>query len=372
MTTSTEQPIGTATAALPADDASRGGLPGRPVWLSDRVLSGTRWVAVAVWLALLVTECVLGGVPYEREEVLLWIAAGAAAVSIGKRSIGTVVVDFLPFAAILVAWDFLRGAADNLGMPTAWTPQIRLDRVFGFGQEPTIWLQEHLKTHATSWYDIVVSFTYCTFFLVPYLTAGVLWVRRGRAEYWRWAVRYCSLALSAYVVFALAPTAPPWAAARCTAQDVAGGPNDPACMNLHQYVANNLLGSYDTGRAGALHRVTRTVWRGFDSLHLHLAHSLWSKGAATADPVAAVPSLHCGSAALLAIFLWSRVRRRWRPLLVAYPLLMAFSLVYSGEHYVTDCVAAALLAVLANLAAPRIERWWRERRGKARQPPRYP
>jgi membrane-associated phospholipid phosphatase len=52
--------------------------------------------------------------------------------------------------------------------------------------------------------------------------------------------------------------------------------------------------------------------------------------------VAAIPSLHAGLTAAVAAFLWTRVARKWRPLLVAYVLVMAFTLVYTAEHYVVD------------------------------------
>jgi len=52
------------------------------------------------------------------------------------------------------------------------------------------------------------------------------------------------------------------------------------------------------------------------------------------------------------------VGRRWRPLLVAYPLVMAFTLVYTAEHYVVDvllgwALAAVVLAVLHRYEARR-------------------
>jgi membrane-associated phospholipid phosphatase len=55
--------------------------------------------------------------------------------------------------------------------------------------------------------------------------------------------------------------------------------------------------------------------------------------------------------AALAAFLWHRVHRGWRPVLVAYPLVMAFTLVYTAEHYVVDlllgwALAAVVIAVL--------------------------
>src|SRR5699024_5804486 len=74
---------------------------------------------------------------------------------------------------------------------------------------------------------------------------------------------------------------------------------------------------------------------------------------------AAVPSLHAALTAMVAIFLWRRVAAGWRPVLVGYALIMAFSLVYTAEHYVVDILvgwgfAVAVLAVIA-----RLETRWR-------------
>ena len=42
--------------------------------------------------------------------------------------------------------------------------------------------------------------------------------------------------------------------------------------------------------------------------------------------------------------------RRWRPLLVAYPLIMAFTLVYTAEHYVIDILLGWALAAVVVFA----------------------
>ena len=88
------------------------------------------------------------GIPYWRSDLLLWLAIGLLAWSIGKRNVLTVVVDFVPFAAVLIVYDYLRGISDTLGMPTWWHPQIDVDKFLFFGTEPTVWLQEHLQVPA--------------------------------------------------------------------------------------------------------------------------------------------------------------------------------------------------------------------------------
>jgi membrane-associated phospholipid phosphatase len=74
-----------------------------------------------------------------------------------------------------------------------------------------------------------------------------------------------------------------------------------------------------------------------------------------------VPSLHFGFATLIAITLWHTWPRWTRPLLVGYPILMGFTLVTTGEHYVSDLLLGAVYAFIAHFAWNRIERWWEHR-----------
>ncbi|MEO9138011.1 MAG: phosphatase PAP2 family protein, partial [Jatrophihabitans sp.] len=103
--------------------------------------------------------------------------------------------------------------------------------------------------------------------------------------------------------------------------------------------------------------VERISTRGFSELNLHFASTVIRIGQSSADAVAAVPSLHLGGTFLFVLFMWKRLNKWWRPVLVAYPILMTFSLVYSAEHFVADCLAGVLAATLVHLGANRIERW---------------
>jgi membrane-associated phospholipid phosphatase len=66
-----------------------------------------------------------------------------------------------------------------------------------------------------------------------------------------------------------------------------------------------------------------------------------------------MPSLHAAYALLIALYLWRIVPRWARIPLALYPPAMAFALVYSGEHYVVDCIAGWAYAVLAFVAVNR-------------------
>ena len=97
------------------------------------------------------------------------------------------------------------------------------------GTVPTVWLQERLKLAYPPWWEIVISTVYMSFFILPYVVAAVLWLR-DRAE-WKAFVRlFVGLSFVALIIYTLLPAAPPWAAARCTAADIDGGPSGPGCM----------------------------------------------------------------------------------------------------------------------------------------------
>jgi hypothetical protein len=333
---------------------------------AGRSLRAVRWLAAGVYLAALAYVIDTEGAPIDREGVLLWVALALAVASIGQRPVRLLwlALDFLPFVLVLVFYDYLRGLAGSLGMPTWWRPQVSVDRFLFFGQVPTVWLQEHLKHARNSglrWYDLMASLSYYSFFFLPYVTAGVMWLRR-RADFYRWAVRFVGLSFFCFFLFLLTPAAPPWAADHCTPTDVAAHPSDVPCMYASGVTpTDNLLGPFTTVQPGANPWVERIAGDALQQVHLGIAPELWTKGFSTADPVAAVPSLHLGGTVLFCLFLWRRVGRAWRPLLVLYPLWMMFSLAYTGEHYVADGIAGALAAGLVHVAANRLERW-RERR----------
>lgn len=332
-----------------------------------RRLRIARWVAVAVWATVIVWRTVTDGFAFNRELVLVYICTGLIAASIGQgRRVFQVVRDWLPFALVLIAYDLSRGAATLIGRPTLWHWQADADRAMFFGAMPTVWLQERLKLSTPPWWEVVISSVYMSFFILPYVIAGVLWLRDR--EEWKAFVRlFVGLNITALLIYALFPAAPPWAAARCTAGDVADGPSGPGCMfrSARGVPDGGLLGSMQFTQDGAHGWVERIVGRGWGKLNLHSATALLDQGQASVNLVAAIPSLHAGMSAALAAFLWTRVQRWWRPLLVAYPLIMAFTLVYSAEHYVVDLLLGWALAAVVIVGLNRCE----ARRSARQRPP---
>ena len=320
-----------------------------------QLLQVVRVAAIVGWTIALAYHVVTRGMPVDLPRVLLWTVSAAVVFSIGRRAFWTVVMDFVPLAVLLLAWLYLRGAATSFGRPTLWTPQITFDKTVFFGVVPTVWLQSHWQYATPQWWDVPIAICYVSFFIMPCTIAAVLWLR-NRTDYWRWIGRYITLNFLAFAVFVLAPSAPPWAAARCDAAQLATHPANPRCIHHWAgYTHGGLLGSHPSTHPGVSPYVHRIAIRGLAEVHLRLAQRLIEKGAAAANLVAAAPSLHAGATMLMAIFMWRRVRAAWRPVLVMYPLFMGFTLVYSGEHYVFDIVVGWLFAVLVSIGAAWLE-----------------
>ena len=305
-------------------------------------LPRARRAAMATYAVTLATYCVVQGIPLDRLLQAVWIVAGIAASMVGRpvRELLRVLLDWTPFIGLLLAYDFTRGVADTFGAPVhvtgpAVADEVMFDPVL-HGEVPTVWLQDRLYDPvAVPWWETGVALVYFTHFVVPWVLAGVLYVRDRVA--WRgYAVRIVALSAAGLATYALYPAAPPWMAS----QD----------------------GVITDG-------VVRAATRGWSALGLHDAGVLLAHAQAGANLVAAMPSLHAASTLLVAVVLWQRTRRRLlRALLVLYPPAMGFTLVYGGEHYVIDVLVGwvYVLVVLAVVSA--IERVVAARPARVSQP----
>ena len=254
------------------------------------------------------------GVPTSHDLVFFWFALGIIAFSVTdvRRRTSRLVIEWSPFIGVLFIYDRLRGYADGLLFHAREVPQIKVEEAL-FGKPiPTVWLQSHLWHGASHlhWWDYATWFIYLTHFFATLIVAAILW-RWAHDRFVRFATMVCVLALAGFVTYVLYPADPPWLAAR-------------------------------HGSIGRANRTIAIVWH-----HVPIAHfgSLFEKGQSYANNVAAMPSLHAGYALLIVLYLWRLVPRWTRPLLALYAPAMAFSLVYSGEHYVVDCIAGWIYAV---------------------------
>jgi hypothetical protein len=355
----TESELDATTGSAPGASAADSSAPapaGVNRWLSGRTLTILRWTAIGAWALAIGYWIRRDGVAFDRNTVLIYICTGLLAASIGRRRGLTVLLDWLPFTAVLLLYDLSRGAAEALGRPTEWYFQLDFDRDL-FGVEPTVWLQSQLKEPFAPWWEVGVSIVYTSFFFAPYLVAALLWLR-DRALWRRFVFQFVTVSFIGLVGFIAVPAAPPWAASLCTAAQVAGGPSDPQCLyaDPDKVGSAGILGEVKPAHAGAAAYTERISGRGWDRLGLHKAKALLDEGQAGVNQVAAVPSLHAAVSGLITVFFWPRVRRRWRPLLAGYPLAMAFALVYSAEHYVFDILLGWVVTAVVTIGFARWER----------------
>lgn len=285
-----------------------------------------RWILVAGYFVVLVVYIAYVGIPLDRVGMTLWILVALAVFCVGKgwRAFGMILVDWLPFSAVLIGYDFTRGlaggyqgqyvegASNDLGFPLHVIAPVHADEWLFGGTLPTAWLQEHLHTPGTIyWYDVLVTLVYLTHFLATPIIAAVLWFV-NRKKFRAWVGCVLAMALLGVATYVVYPMAPPWLAAQ----------------------------------QGVIDPVRRISGLGWQVLHLDAAAGVVNTGQALSNPVAAMPSLHTGYATLVALFFMIGAPWWRRILLACYPLLMGFALVYSGEHYVIDVVFGILYAAV--------------------------
>ncbi len=275
-----------------------------------RIAAPLAWLAATIWFVA------AEGLPLTRDWILAWILLGLLAFSLGdlRGWFKGALLDWLPFFAILAGYDLARGAADGLIFEPFFLPQIEVDRFLFGGQVPTVWLQERLWTPGTlPWYGVVAWVVYMSHFFATPLLAAILW-KLDRPRFRRYAITVALLSLAGFATYALYPAAPPWMAA-------------------------------ERGLIPPVDRVIPQVW---GQLGIPARFGVVGTGYEYANDVAAVPSLHAAFSLLICLELWGSARRWWlRALLVAYPLTMAFALVWGGEHYVADLLLGWIYAVAA-------------------------
>lgn len=289
------------------------------------------------------------GFPTGRDVITAWVLLLLLAACGGDWPVWrrAVVRDWLPLIVVLFLYDFLRGAADEIGSrlvdlpevsngktgPGALDyahvlPQLRADEVlFGWltgGQVPTVWLQDHLYVAGdVRWYDIAIVPVYMSHFIVPMALAIGLWLSAYHL-FRRYVWTLVVLTLMTLATYALFPAAPPWMA----------------------------------GLNGYLPDVARVTSETLQMTGIGTIRSAVARGEAYANAVAAIPSLHSAVPMMVLLFAWKIVRVRTRVLLLVYIAAMTFTLAYGGEHYVVDAFIGWLYAAAAVYGVA----WWFRRR----------
>jgi len=257
------------------------------------------------YLVVMIVIMALNGVWVSVDVLAVLVAIGALLAGRGMLFIR----DWVPFVAILLAWEAMRGVADSFGMRVHSDDVIAIERFLGFGSVPTVALQDWLYHPGNvAWYDVFLSTLYGAHFAFPIVVAWVFWLR-DREAFLHFAATLMLMALAGFVIYALLPVAPPRFSGRYGIED----------LGVHDVMSETL--------------------RAIDATRL----ASWTYAHLSPNPVAAFPSLHAAFPVLAFLFM-RRHHPRFAIGVAVYALLMWFAIVYLGHHYVVDIVGGVALA----------------------------
>jgi membrane-associated phospholipid phosphatase len=285
------------------------------------IAAGLYVVATGVLVAL------GGKVLLSRDVVFIWLMGGLLILSLNNpgRWVRGMVVDWLPFILFLFAYDYARSIADTTGFTPHLAPQLRLETGLFGTPIPTVELQRHLyHPPAAAWYDYGVWIVYLSHFFGTLTLAAILW-RFAHPLFKRWRTLVVALSTAGFLTYVFFPAVPPWLAS-------------------------------DTGKISHVEKIK-------DQMFAHTGTKAITSAIEKnwVDKVAAMPSLHSAFPLMMALLFWHK-GWRWRIPFLLYALAMAFTLVYTAEHFVVDILAGWAYALVIYFAA---SRWWRWRERRA-------
>ena len=210
-----------------------------------------------------------------------------------------------PMVLIGVVFLALGGLSQRQGGHASSTLLIDVDRTLT-GTVVPVWLQQHLPALLGATVGVFTA-VYMAHYVAPLATAWWLW-RRHRAHFDSFVAAYMLAMVIGFAVYLTFPQSPPWYASQ----------------------------------HGILPPLHRSVIEVLQSLHVG---SLYA--GADPEPLGAMPSLHVTIPVLVAATVIGVQRSRLRWLWLLYPVTVAFGVLLMAEHYLTDTLAGAAVALVA-------------------------
>lgn len=282
------------------------------------------------YAALIAFLTVIRGVPVTADVVFVALVFGMV---IAARSRMTLLREWTPFLVLFLAYELMRGLADDVGLPVHVGDVASLERTLFGGHLPTAVLQGlfHPPT-GVDWLAVAGTLVYMLHFVLPLATALVLW-RLRPPLFHPYLVALIILSFAGFVTYLFLPVAPPWYAAELG--QIGSAPGEAPITYLKPAAFADLVGLI--GLDGP-----RLYDVAFTSLN--------------ANPVAAFPSLHAAYPFLTFVVL-RRAFGNIGWLAFVYFAFVALTIVYTADHYVIDVAGGVVYATAAYALM-----WWLARR----------
>ncbi len=217
--------------------------------------------------------------------------------------------DWVPFVAIFLGWEAMRGIAPKLGFAPHVADLAAIERTLFFGNYPNHVLQAAITGTPRTVLTLICTVIYFLHFVLPLAIGMVLWLV-DRTQFLRFTMTLMAMAFVAFFIYLLAPTAPPWYA------------------QLH---------GIDVGA----HKLSADLPSALSPAY----QQIWNLNP---NEVAALPSLHSAFPFLGFLALRKHYpRASW--LAFGWACCVWFSVVFLGEHWVIDVIAGVAMAAAA---------WW--------------
>lgn len=224
--------------------------------------------------------------------------------------------DWTTLAAYAVAIAFftqLRDAADETGVAVMSAYVIDWERWLFAGDVPSAWLQARVPGFGEGgWLSWLSAFIHWTWFFFPHAVVLAAYFL-ARKQTRRVAIIMTVTFYAGVALYYLAPTAPPWMAAE---QGLIGG-----VVREMESIGPIILGQ------------SFYAWA-FEAM-------------AEPNPTAAMPSLHFAASFVVVMIGLVLRSRALTGIAALYSAVLAFSLVYLGEHYFADVIAGGIVAAAA-------------------------
>lgn len=260
-----------------------------------------------IYIIVITAVMILLGIPTYPDSYFFVLLVPVLFIQRTRRFI----LDWVPFLLLFLAYEFLRGLAGVLEPRANYSLGIAIDRFLGGGSTFPNLLQGALyRVGQLHFYDYLATVVYFLHFVTPLTFAFFLWMR-NRQYFLRFTWAFLVLSYAGLLTFIIFPTAPPWLAAQ-------------------------------HGLIGPIHKVLDATLASFPArLSLPTLYHNFNP-----NEVAAIPSLHAAFPTLILLYAIRFFGKKglW---VVLYPALVWFSIIYLGEHYLSDALIGALYAILA-------------------------